>query len=84
MRAFILTSILAVGCSLAGCAGELQNTKAEPAIQLVVGAVTNPTVAPQQQASPSTVSYTISVSVTLDPEEVPDGSADGQEQEQQQ
>ena len=80
MRLFICTSVLVVSCCLAGCAGEIQDIKAEPAkaIQSTVGTAVNPTVAPQQEGSPGTASYTISVSLTIDPGQGPDGNADGQ------
>lgn len=81
MRLFISTSVLIIGCCLAGCAGELQGTKVQPAkpIRFVVGTVADSTVAPQQEGSAGSASYAISVSITIDPGQVPDGNTDGQE-----
>ena len=83
MRRFFLTSMLAIGCNLAGCVGGIQETMVDPvkAVQSVVGTittVTKPTDATQQEGPVGTASYAISVSITIDPGQMPDGSADGQ------
>lgn len=80
MRLFFLMSMLVVECGLAGCAGELPETAVDSAkaIQSVVGTAAKPAVDPQQEGSASTASYTISVSITIDPGLLPDGGTDAQ------
>lgn len=81
MRLFYVTSVLVVVCSLFGCAGEIPATMAEQAkaLQLATGTATKPTVAIQREGSIDTTSYTVSVSITIEPAQVPSGSADDQE-----
>lgn len=80
MRRFILTNLLVGAFCLAGYAGEPQETTVEPAnaVQSAVETVDNPTVPPEQEGSPGTTSFMISVSITIDPGQVPDDSTDVQ------